>query len=382
MTTFLTGATGYLGSYIATGILREHPQERLALLVRAKDAEAGRQRLWKSLQLQMDFPEFRRYINDRIDVYTGDLTHARLGMSDSAWDRLAKSMDSVIHCAASLNRKSAKSCFNVNLRGTLEVLKLARAAQDHHGLRRFSDISTVAVAGHRQDEVVGEDTIIDWDRSDYDPYARTKKFCEHMLHELLGDVDSIVFRPSTILGDSRFPETTQFDMVRAFVFLAQLPVLPFDPEWRLDIVPADYVGKAVYTIHMRDKPKYAAYDLASGRQSLTYREVIGALEAAGQGVRHVFVPGLVEPFTKMVNALASTPRKWGIAPAASLMKVFLPYLKFNTVFDNSRVVEELGESPVPFNEYAYPLLRFARDGGFRYPFNPWPGGVEDIRKVA
>ena len=62
-----------------------------------------------------------------------------------------------------------------------------------------------------------------------------------------------VFRPSIVLGDSRSPETTQFDMVRAFVMLARLPVLPFDPDWKLDIVPADYVGKAVVTIHQKDK---------------------------------------------------------------------------------------------------------------------------------
>ncbi len=30
-------------------------------------------------------------------------------------------------------------------------------------------------------EVVTEDASIDWNRSDYDPYARTKKFCEHMV---------------------------------------------------------------------------------------------------------------------------------------------------------------------------------------------------------
>ena len=95
--------------------------------------------------------------------------------------------DSVIHCAASLNRKSEKSCLNVNLRGTLEVLTLARHAEHYHGLRRFSEVSTVAVAGKRSNEIVTEDHSIEWDRSDYDPYARTKKFCEHMTRVLLPD---------------------------------------------------------------------------------------------------------------------------------------------------------------------------------------------------
>ena len=151
-------------------------------------------------------------------------------MSDDEYDRLVHTTDSVIHCAASLNRKSEKSCLNVNLRGTLEVLQLAQQVGSHHGLRRFSQVSTVAVAGKRQDEVVTEDDSIDWDRSDYDPYARTKKFCEHMVRQLLPEVPKTIFRPSIVLGDSRHAETTQFDMVQAFVFLAGLPVLPFRPQ--------------------------------------------------------------------------------------------------------------------------------------------------------
>ncbi|MFT7621632.1 MAG: thioester reductase-like protein [Myxococcota bacterium] len=379
-TVFLTGATGYLGSYIADGLLREHPKTRLALLVRAESKDAARKRLWKSLQMHMDFDTFLNYVDTRVDIYLGDLTRPDIGLSAEAKEQLTTTIGSVIHCAASLNRKSAKSCFNVNLRGTLEIIKLARTAHEHHGLRRFSDISTVAVCGKRHGEVVTEPGTVEWDRSDYDPYARTKKFCEHMLHELLPDVNSIVFRPSIILGDSRFPETTQFDMVRAFTYLAQMPVLPFDPDWRVDIVPADYVSKAVYTIHMKKNPKYDAYSLASGTASLTFKQVTDSLERAGHKTRHRYVKGLNRPFDMMISGLSNTPKSWGLAPAASLMKVFLPYLEFDTVFDNSRVVEELGEAPKSFDAYAYPLLQFALAGGFTYPYKPWP--ETDARRKA
>src|SRR5260370_42494535 len=105
-------------------------------------------------------------------------------MNRDEYDRLVHTTDSVIHCAAALNRKSEKSCLNVNLRGTLEVLTLARHAEHYHGLRRFSEGSTVAVAGKRQNEVVGEGRAIDWGRADYDPYARAKKIFEHMMREI------------------------------------------------------------------------------------------------------------------------------------------------------------------------------------------------------
>src|SRR5580698_3171963 len=269
MAIFLTGSTGYIGAHIASILLERYP-DRLNLLVRAKTEQEANERLWHAFQLHLDFPRFRDALESRISVFRGDLTDARFGLEPADYARVIGTTESVIHCAASLNRKSEKSCLNVNLRGTLEVAQLGRRAQDAHGLRRFSQVSTVAVAGHRSHEVVAEDASIDWNRSDYDPYARTKKFCEHMVRELLPDVSRIVFRPSIVLGDSRRPETTQFDMVRAFVFLARLPILPFRPDDRIDIVPVDYVADSVVALHLKPRPEYEIYHLSSGTGSETF----------------------------------------------------------------------------------------------------------------
>ncbi len=205
MAIFLTGSTGYIGAHVASILLERH-LDRLNLLVRAKAEQEANERLWRALQLHLDFPQLQEALETRISVFRGDLTEPRFGLDRAEYTRLVGTTESVIHCAASLNRKSEKSCLNVNLRGTLEVAQLARRAHDAHGLRRFSQVSTVAVAGHRSHEVVGEDSSIDWNRSDYDPYARTKKFCEYMVRELLPEVSRIVFRPSIVLGDSRRPK--------------------------------------------------------------------------------------------------------------------------------------------------------------------------------
>jgi nucleoside-diphosphate-sugar epimerase len=276
----------------------------------------------------------------------------------------------VIHCAASLNRKSEKSCLNVNLRGTLEVVQLARRTQYYHGLRRFSNVSTVAVAGKRSHEVVSEDGSIEWERSDYDPYARTKKFCEHMVRELLPDVPLTIFRPSIVLGDSRYPQTTQFDMVRAFVFLAGLPVLPFRPHDKIDIVNVDFVANAISTLHMRANPEYDIYHLSSGNDSQTFQELTQALAAEQNRRGPLFLPILEKPFRSVVHALAN--RQGPMGHGAALMKVFLPYLTWNTVFDNTRVTSEVGGKPAPFSEYSFPLFRFSREHNFEYPYQPWP----------
>ena len=369
MAIFLTGSTGYIGAHVAANLLTQHGAS-LNLLVRARDLHEAEERLWRGLQLHLDFPTFYEYLQTRIRVFRGDLTSNQFGLSSDDYDRLVHTTDSVIHCAASLNRKSEKSCLNVNLRGTLEVLKLGLQVDHYHGLRRFSHVSTVAVAGKRQDEVVTEDNSIDWDRSDYDPYARTKKFCEHMIRQLLPDVPKTIFRPSIVLGDSRRGETTQFDMVRAFVFLAGLPVLPLRSKDRVDIVNVDFVADAIATLHVKEKTQFDTYHLSSGRESQTFRQLTESLAAAQDRRSPVYLPFLQRPFTSSVNALSN--RKSAIGRGAALMKVFMPYLTFNTVFDNSRVTGELGRKPVPFSQYSYPLLKFSRETNFTYPYREWP----------
>src|SRR5436309_15219668 len=167
MAIFVTGSTGYLGSYLAAGLLSEH-RDKLNLLIRAKTEQEARERLWASLQLHFEFPQFAEYLNNRVRIFRGDLTGERVGLSHDEYQALVDTTDSLIHCAASLNRKSEKQCLNVNLRGTLEVIQLARRAHDRHGLRRYSHVSTVAVAGKRKDALVTEEHAIDWERSDYD----------------------------------------------------------------------------------------------------------------------------------------------------------------------------------------------------------------------
>jgi thioester reductase-like protein len=366
---FLTGSTGYIGGHVAANLLEQHGAS-LNVLIRARDAHEAELRFWQALQLHLDFPRFYEHLQTRVRIFRGDLTTEHFGLARDDYDRLVHTTDSVIHCAASLNRKSEKSCLNVNLRGTLEVLQLAMRAHHYHGMRRFSHVSTVAVAGKRQDEVVTEDKSIDWERSDYDPYARTKKFCEHMIRQLLPEVPITIFRPSIVLGDSRRAETTQFDMVRSFVFLAGLPMLPFRPDDKIDIVNVDFVADAIATLHQKSQANYDVYHLSSGKDSQTCRQLTRALAAVRQNGGPVFLPALERPFSAMVNTLANF--RGPISHGAALMKVFMPYLTWNTVFDNTRVTTEFGRKPVPFSQYSFPLLKFSREGKFTYRYQDWP----------
>jgi hypothetical protein len=132
----------------------------------------------------------------------------------------------------------------------------------------------------------------------------------------------------------------------------------------------DFVADAIATLHQKEKPLYDTYHLSSGVDSQTFRQLTSALAAAQNKRGPIFLPFMERPFDSTVNFLSR--RQGSVAHGAALMKVFMPYLVWNTVFDNTRVTQELGCKPVPFSQYSYPLLKFSRETNFTYPYQEWP----------
>lgn len=364
MATFLTGGNGFLGSYAIDWLLR-NTDEHLFAMIRARDQADAVARFWQAMQFHLDEAGFDRAL-ERVTLVRGDLHAPGLGLAAHDRDRVLAEADSVLHVAASLNRKSDKACFNTNLRGTLSVVKLALAMADRGTLRRFTDVSTAAVAGKRHGEVVTEDGTVDWDRSDYDPYARTKKFAEELSRELLPEDAVVVLRPTTVMGDSRHDRCWQTDMVRALVGLADLPVVPVRPSARIDIVPGDWVGHAIGELHHKPVLAHRAYSLSAGLASPTAGSIADAL-APDQRMR--LQGRLGTGFELAVRGMNRLPR--GVLQrTGAVMKVFWPYITYDTVFDNARAVAELGRGPARFEDYCRGMVRYSREVRFENPVRP------------
>ena len=102
-------------------------------------------------------------------------------------------------------------------------------------------------------------------------------------------------------------------MVRAFRFLAGLPVLPFRPKDKIDIVNVDFVADAIATLHQKENPQYDTYHLSSGVDSQTFRQLTTALAAAQNKRGPVFCRFCERPFSAAVNFLSN--RKGSLATA-------------------------------------------------------------------
>ena len=66
MAIFVTGSTGYLGSYLVGGSLREH-RDSLKLLVRAKSLRKRASGCGSRCNSILNFPNFREYLNTHAD---------------------------------------------------------------------------------------------------------------------------------------------------------------------------------------------------------------------------------------------------------------------------------------------------------------------------
>jgi hypothetical protein len=101
--------------------------------------------------------------------------------------------------------------------------------------------------------VVTEDHSIEWDRSDYDPYARTKKFCEHMVRVLLPDVQKTFSVPALCWATAAAekPRSSTWCGVRVSGRPAGAAVSSHD---KIDIVNVDFVADAIATLHQKEHP--------------------------------------------------------------------------------------------------------------------------------
>lgn len=217
-----------------------------------------------------------------------------------------------------------------------------------------------------------EDEPLDWSRSDFNAYTRTKKFCEHMVRELLADVPCLIVRPSSVIGDSRFPETTQFDMVRAVCALTDLPVLPLSRDLRLDIVNVDWVGAGIAELHLREDLEHDTYHLSAGTESRTIGEIAEAFSTAlGKRVPR-FAGRLAAPFEHAMGALANLRKAAGLQRIGALLNVFIPYIAADIVYDNTRAVAALRAAPTPFTAYGPTLYTYAKSVKFEFPYRPLP----------
>jgi len=287
----------------------------------------------------------------------GDLTRERLGLDPARWDALAAEVSRIVHGGATVTWDLPLAAARaVNLDGTRRMLALAEAGVRRGRLTRFDYIGTCMVAGRRRG-LIGEEEL-DGRAGFFNTYEQSKFEAEQLVRSRAGEVPVSIYRLSMVVGDSATGYTSTFNVMYwplKMMARGQVMAAPVDRAGRLDMVPLDYVGRAIEAISAASARPGTAFHIAAGPEGdCTVGDVV-ALAAARIGVLPPRVFRLIRPLLYAVV--------WG--RRRQIMKrgrVYRPYLQYRARFDTSQaraVLDPLGIRPPSVREYFDRLIDYA-----------------------
>ncbi|AZQ32135.1 amino acid adenylation domain-containing protein [Streptomyces cyaneochromogenes] len=264
---FLTGATGFLGSHLLHDLLA-HTKAVVYCLVRSPDEESAQQRLRTTLA---HFGLWDEAFAQRLIAVPGDLSLERLGLPPTDFDALARQVDAVYHTGACVNLAlSYEQLKDTNVRGTAEVLRLA---VQHHTVP-LHHVSTVGVYANADGRgAIRPDDPLPPDGTLSNGYAQSKWAAEVLLRQARQrGLPVSIYRPTRITGAAvgGLGPTTDY-LWLLLKGCVDVGMVPNDTEEIFDLVPVDYVSRAVLELSRQD---------ASGNFHVTSERFLRLTEAA------------------------------------------------------------------------------------------------------
>ncbi len=247
---FLTGATGFLGAYLLQNLLKKTSAD-VYCLVRADNIAHGIKRIKKNLKTYILWEDS---FNTRIKPVLGDLSLPQLGISSEIYHYLEKNMDVIYHNGSVVNFSYPyKFLKKPNVNGTVEILKLASQKK----IKPLFYISSTIVfesSKFSQGQLIHETDDLPNPEGLFYGYSQSKWVAEKIVtHANEKGLPISIFRPSTVLGDSKTGVSNLDDMynyfIRAIVTSGAIP----DLDLELNGVPVDFVAHAIVNISLNPK---------------------------------------------------------------------------------------------------------------------------------
>jgi fatty acid CoA ligase FadD9 len=341
-TVLLTGATGFLGRFLALEWL-----ERLApvngtliCLVRGKTSDDARRRLDATFTGADErlLARYRKLSVDRIEVVAGDKGETDLGLDQETWQRLAETVDLVVDCAAQVNHVLPYSqVFGPNVVGTAELIRLAVTAK----LKRYNYVSTVGVL---MDETVAhpEDADIrltcpvrDLDDSYANGYTTSKWAGEVLLREAndLCGLPVGVYRCDMLLAHSFYKGHLNLSglFTRLILSVVNTGVAPASfyeldacgarQAAHYDGLPVDFAAQAISTLGACLATGHRTYNVVNPHDDgIGLDEVVDWLIAAGHSIERI--PDYADWLHRFEIAMRALPVKQRKNSSLALLRFY------------------------------------------------------------
>lgn len=276
-TVFVTGGTGFLGSFLVAFLLQKG--YRVVALVRGPDP-AGR--LLKVLREVSDGGLEEVLIGERLEVVEGDIRAPGFGLTDGLQRKLACEVEEIWHCAASFKfrERDREEIVAYNVTGTRNLLDFARLCNKGKETPAFY-VSTAYAApvslGVAREELPSEGAPF------RNLYEWSKQKAERLVNRFWQEshLPAVILRPTVIIGHSLTGKTVRFNgyynVFRALYLLThnlevnlgsnfdrnlRLRVLA-RPDLLLNLVPIDFVVEAMWRLSCAERHNVSIVHLAS-----------------------------------------------------------------------------------------------------------------------
>ena len=363
----VSGATGFLGSAIVEELLHTSAV-KVYVLVRSRDGRTPAQRLES---LWCERPLLCDALGERIIAVEGDIERDQLGISQEAYDRLAAEVDTVVHAAAEVGVNQTRMRFwDVNVRGTFNMLEFAKRAGEPGEFGRFVHVSSAYVAGCRKGTVPEE---LFAEGSFNSLYEWSKHEAELLVSAYGEQVPYSIVRPAQIVGDSQSGYISTFNTLYYPLKLymkGHLSIVPASRDLRVNMVPVDYVARLVCRAMTAEETcGQVLHAVAPAEEQPALGEVIDVVRDWARKNLDVSLPS---PVYLSVGAFSQLGRARNLRNAKlpkrrSFMRnltALAPYFYEDRVFDTSRAQQVAEESFPGWRTYLPLLLAFAVRHGF------------------
>jgi thioester reductase-like protein len=256
----LTGATGFLGSFLLYQLLRQ-TRARIHCLLRCSGLEQGRKRIYGSLER---YGLAGGYDASRVVPVQGDVSQPLFGLTAAAFERLSMGVDAVYHNAAVVNWVYNYAQLKpTNVLGAQEAIRLAACGK----LKPLHYISTVAACPLEDAfdvTIVPEAPLASDTGVLYGGYPQSKWVAEQLtLRANAAGLPLRIYRPGIISGHSRTGACNVNDATSRMIKMAvDLGVAP-DLDAAVDMTPIDYVSRAIVHLSSLNRAPGTIYHLAN-----------------------------------------------------------------------------------------------------------------------
>ncbi len=240
---FLTGATGFIGSFLLYDLLKQ-TGAKVFCLVRASTREEGKARIQNSMN---SLSLWEEAFQDRVIPLAGDLAKPRFGLSTQEYGNLTKKIDLIIHNGAFVNFAYPYAELKpANVSGTQEVLRLATQFK----LKPIHYVSTLSVFSKEdigKKGVLREEDIPTHFQSLDNGYNQSKWIAENLVKRACAErgVPIGIYRLGNVSGHSKTGAWREEDAIsRVILGCIQLQA-GFECDFQWQLVPVDFASQSL-----------------------------------------------------------------------------------------------------------------------------------------